>query len=57
MASVFWFNVHDSAIDLGYSPEMVFLAWVTGDYGQNSLFPVLHSPQEPPFESTAEYPL
>lgn len=36
---------------------MVFLAWVTGDYGQDSLLPVLHGPQEPPFQGTSECPL
>lgn len=56
MASIFWFSVLVDNIDDGYGPGLPFMAWVTDDYGQDDLLPVLHGPQEPPFTSTDECP-
>ena len=55
MPSLFWFEVDERDIDFGYGPgRLIYVTWVTGDYGMDELIPVTHGPQEPPFVYTAE---
>jgi hypothetical protein len=56
MASTFWFNVPESAIDTGYESGVAFVAWIPDDYGHDDLLPVLHGPQELRLASLCECP-